>query len=83
MNEGYAIPDEETFDCIKYVANKEAFFIDPVYSGKVFLGVLNIIKDEKFADKNILILHSGGIPGIFNNNMVRYKTDSYRLRWEI
>lgn len=82
VNNGYAIPDEETFDCIRYVANKEAFFIDPIYSGKVFSGAFNIIKDEEFADKNILILHSGGIPGLFNNNMVRYKSDSYTLRWE-
>lgn len=82
LNEGYAIPDKETFDCIRYVANKEGFFIDPVYTGKVFSGALNIIKDVMFVDKNILILHTGGVPGLFNNNMARYKTDSYTLRWE-
>lgn len=57
----------------------------PVYSGKIVNGALKYIKDQKLhQDDNVLIIHSGGTPGIFNNNMVRYRNDRSQIidRWK-
>lgn len=81
---GYAKPDDETMKTIEYVARKEGVFLDPVYTGKIFNGALNYIESNlKFSGKHIMLLHSGGIPGIYNENMILYKSKSSALldRW--
>lgn len=81
---GYAKPDDETMKVIEYVARKEGIFLDPVYTGKIFNGALKYIETRlKFSGKHILLLHSGGIPGIYNENMLLYKSKSSALldRW--
>lgn len=58
--------------------------MDPVYTGKIFNGALNYIETSlKFSGKHILLLHSGGIAGIYNENMLLYKSKSSALldRW--
>lgn len=84
VNKGYAIPDDETMRCIECVVRREGFFLDPVYSGKVMNGALRYIKENlKGTGKNILILHSGGGPGLYNSNMVQYRerTSKVLKRW--
>ena len=77
---GYAKPDEETMRTIEYFARKEGLFLDPVYTGKIFNGALKYIDNQlKFSDTNILLLHSGGIPGIYNENMICYKSQHSTL----
>ena len=73
INEGYAIPDQETINFIKKMARAEGIFLDPVYSGKIFNGALKYI-DENLKDsgKKILIIHSGGLPGLFNEPMIDF-----------
>lgn len=85
VNLGYAIPDEETMHVIETIARYEGVFLDPVYSGKIVNGALKYIKDQKLhQDDNVLIIHSGGTPGIFNSNMVRYRNDRSQIidRWK-
>ena len=70
---------------IEKIARYEGVFLDPVYSGKIVNGALKYIKDQKLhQDDNVLIIHSGGTPGIFNNNMVRYRNDRSQIidRWK-
>lgn len=73
INEGYAIPDQETINFIKKMARTEGIFLDPVYSGKIFNGALKYI-DENLngSGKKILIIHSGGLPGLFNEPMIDF-----------
>ena len=73
VNEGYAIPDQETINFIKKMARTEGIFFDSVYSGKIFNGALKYI-DENLKDsgKKILIIHSGGLPGLFNEPMIDF-----------
>ncbi len=85
VNRGYAVPDEETMRCIEDVARREGFFLDPVYSGKVMNGALKYIGDNlRDTGKNILILHSGGGPGLYNRNMIDYRSRSSKVldRWK-
>ena len=48
------------------LATREGLLTDPVYSGKTFSGVMNLIRSggaEKF--RHIAVIHTGGTPAIF------------------
>ena len=78
LGKGYGLPDPETFECISYLARREGFFTDPIYTGKIFRGALKEIRERKLYGKNILILHSGGLAGIYNKKMMEYIRDKKR-----
>ena len=63
---GYAKTTPEGVELIKRIARLEGIFLDPVYTGKAFQGMIKMIEDGGFAQKsNILFLHTGGIFGLF------------------
>ena len=49
------------------MAKKEGIVLDPVYTGKAFYGMKQYIKKNKIEDKNILFIHTGGTPILFNH----------------
>ena len=66
VGEGYALsrPDELKF--ISDLAKLEGVILDPVYTGKAMLGLVNEIKKGTFKKcKNILFIHTGGLYGLF------------------
>lgn len=66
---GYGIPSKEMVEAVKLVAKLEGIFLDPVYNGKAMAGLIDLIKKKDFPkDSNILFLHSGGGPALFNYN---------------
>ena len=63
---GYALPSPEGNAAIRLMAREEGLFLDPVYTGKAFAGLLQMAEEGSFrADDNVLFLHSGGAGGIF------------------
>lgn len=63
---GYAIASREGNEAVSMMAEKEGIFLDPVYTGKAFAGLIRMAKEGKFRkDENILFLHSGGAGGLF------------------
>lgn len=66
IGNGYADIYPEIIDTIKYVAKKSGILLDPVYTGKAFYGMLDTIKKKVIKNKNILFIHTGGSPLIFN-----------------
>ena len=63
---GYAIPSEEGNEAVSFLARKEGLFLDPVYTGKAFAGLMKMVKEGAFRKTdNVLFLHSGGAGGIF------------------
>ena len=63
---GYAIPSEEGNAAIKMMAEEEGLFLDPVYTGKAFAGLIQMAREGMFKpDENVLFLHSGGAGGLF------------------
>ena len=63
---GYAIPSEEGNAAVELMAREEGIFLDPVYTGKAFAGLLQIARDGAFReDDRVLFLHSGGAGGLF------------------
>ena len=63
---GYAIPSPEGNEAIRMMAENEGLFLDPVYTGKAFGGLIQMAREGKFGpDDNILYLYSGGAGGLF------------------
>jgi len=63
---GYAIPSEAGNAAVALMAEKEGIFLDPVYTGKAFAGLLEMAREGAFRESdNVLFLHSGGAGGLF------------------
>jgi len=66
IGEGYGIPTEECIDAIRLVAQTEAIYLDPVYTGKAMAGLIDLIKKRRFKPTDsIIFIHTGGIPALF------------------
>ncbi|MEM7346425.1 MAG: D-cysteine desulfhydrase family protein [Chloroflexota bacterium] len=62
----YGDPTEACLDAIMLMAETEGILLDPVYSGKVFAGLLAHHKAGRWKPgQSILMLHSGGVPALF------------------
>jgi len=58
---GYGEPTKEMIEATKLLAKKEAILLDPVYSGKAFAGLIDLIRKKKFTkNDNVLFIHTGG-----------------------
>ena len=67
---GYAIPSREGNDAITLMAREEGLFLDPVYTGKAFAGLLEMAAEGRFLPEDkVLFLHSGGAGGLFAIDM--------------
>lgn len=67
---GYAKVDEVLIQFINqfYVENQIA--LDPIYTGKMVYGVIDLIQKNYFqADSKILLVHTGGLQGISGMNI--------------
>ena len=63
---GYAIPSEAGNAAVSLMAEKEGIFLDPVYTGKAFAGLLEMAQEGAFNESdNVLFLRSGGAGGLF------------------
>ena len=68
--EGYAIPSPEGTAAVELLAREEGIFLDPVYTGKAFAGLLEMAeRGELDGEENILFLHTGGAGGLFAIDM--------------
>ena len=67
---GYAIASEEGNAAIRLMAENEGLFLDPVYTGKAFAGLVAMAKEGAFTkDDNVLFVYSGGAGGLFAVDM--------------
>ena len=63
---GYAIASEAGNAAVERMAALEGIFLDPVYTGKAFAGLLELAEEGAFGEnEKILFLHSGGAGGLF------------------
>jgi D-cysteine desulfhydrase len=69
LGPGYGKADNCVFDTIAELAQADGVFLDPVYTGKAFHGMvseLNKGEDGQFPGvKNIVFVHTGGLFGVF------------------
>ena len=63
---GYGVANQEVYDTISDLAQTEGIFLDPVYTGKAFHGLVNELNKGKIkATSDIVFVHTGGIFGLF------------------
>ena len=64
--EGYGLPSDDGLEAKKTLARSEGLIVDHIYTGKAFAGLLDLSKKEYFGDKNVIFLHTGGSPALFD-----------------
>ena len=63
---GYGLSSEAGKEAISLLASREGVFLDPVYTGKAFAGLLAMAREGAFRPEDrVLFLHSGGAGGLF------------------
>jgi L-cysteate sulfo-lyase len=63
---GYAVMGELERDAIRTMAREEGILLDPVYTGRAFGGLLDLIRRGAFGPgQNILFWHTGGSAALF------------------
>ncbi len=63
---GYGQPTQQMVEALRLAASLEGLLLDPVYSGKAFAGLLDLVRHGYFYPSDrVLFLHTGGTPGVF------------------
>jgi D-cysteine desulfhydrase len=66
VGDGYSLPTPGMVDAVKLAARTEGLLLDPVYTGKAMAGMLDLIAKGAYPDdKNVLFVHTGGLPALF------------------
>lgn len=65
---GYAVLTPAVRDAVTLVARTEGIVLDPVYTGRAAAGlVAAVASGEVTAGRRTVLLHSGGLPGLFGH----------------
>ena len=63
---GYSVPSDAMVEAVKLFAAEEAILLDPVYTGKVAAGLIDLVRKGAFPEgSNVLFLHTGGSPALY------------------
>lgn len=69
LGPGYGVAGQEVFDSIAELARCEGIFLDPVYTGKAFHGMVTELEKGDAGQlpgaKNVVFIHTGGLFGVF------------------
>lgn len=77
---GYAKTSDELITFINKFKRETAIQLDPIYTGKMVFGIVDLIKKKTFKKgSNILVIHTGGIQGIEGMNAILSKKNSLIL----
>ena len=63
---GYGQPSPGMVEAVRLAAECEGLFLDPVYTGKGFAGLVQRIREGRYRkDEAVVFVHTGGLPGLF------------------
>jgi len=63
---GYGQPTDAMNEAVLLLARTEGLLFDPVYSGKALAGMIDYVREGRFAKgERIVFLHTGGAVGLF------------------
>jgi L-cysteate sulfo-lyase len=66
VGDGYGLPTNSMVEAVKMLASFEGILLDPVYSGKGFAGLIDLIRTGHFKKgENVVFLHTGGSVSLF------------------
>ena len=61
---GYGVPGEQGDAALDYLMRTEGVLLDPIYSGKTFAGLLDMVRSGEVGGR-VLFWHTGGLPTLF------------------
>jgi 1-aminocyclopropane-1-carboxylate deaminase len=80
---GYGKVNDELISFLNSFYNQTAIPLDPVYTGKMVFGVLNLIEKAYFPNNSkILMIHTGGLQGIKGMNFVLKNKNKEIIQFE-
>jgi len=66
LGDGYQQPTEEGQRAARFLARTEGVLLDNTYTAKAMAGLIQLIKDGTFMEKEtVLFWHTGGLPAVF------------------
>ena len=66
LGDGYAVVGDLEREAIRLMARHEGIILDPVYAGRAFGGLVDLIRKENFKrGETVLFWHTGGAPARF------------------
>ena len=66
LGAGYAVLGEPEREAIRLAAQTEGLLLDPVYTGRAFAGMMDLIRKGSIRrDETVLFWHTGGTPALF------------------
>ncbi len=69
LGAGYGVAGPEIFAAIAELASSEGIFLDPVYTGKAFHGMVSELhkgdEGQLAGARNVVFIHTGGLFGVF------------------
>ncbi|MFH7030803.1 MAG: 1-aminocyclopropane-1-carboxylate deaminase/D-cysteine desulfhydrase [Heteroscytonema crispum UTEX LB 1556] len=77
---GYAKWQPELIDFINNFKLKQCIALDPIYTGKMFFGIFDLLKKGFFRRNTIIAaVHTGGLQGIEGFNQVKLKNSGFKI----
>ena len=66
IGDGYGIPNPLDMPYMEELARLEGILLDPIYTGKAWAGMMELLKAGEFdGDGSIVFVHTGGAPALF------------------
>ena len=66
VGDGYGLPTNSMVEAVKMLASFEGILLDPVYAGKGFAGLIDLVRTGHFKQgENVVFLHTGGSVSLF------------------
>jgi D-cysteine desulfhydrase family pyridoxal phosphate-dependent enzyme len=67
VGECYGSPTSLCLAGIRKLAQMEGILLDPIYTGKAFSGLLDLIANKHLGEREpVIFLHTGGLPALFS-----------------
>jgi len=68
LQDGYGVVNRDVAEVIRLVFQREGIVLDPVYTSKAFMGMIDLIRKGYFKTSDrIVFMHTGGTPALFPN----------------
>jgi D-cysteine desulfhydrase family pyridoxal phosphate-dependent enzyme len=68
LGEGYGEVNKEVAEAIRQMSMKEGIFLDPVYTGKAMVALMDLVQKGYFEkEDNVVFFHTGGTAALFPN----------------
>lgn len=68
LGEGYGEVNKEVAEAIRLMSMKEGIFLDPVYTGKAMVALMDLVQKGYFKkEDNVVFFHTGGTAALFPN----------------